>query len=738
MIPHTNIFPIEAPSNPKTNNLFVDELCNLKVKPGVRAIECEDFPFEALSDVAERESWRKEVNRPLYHIHKWWGQRLGTVFRAIVLGALCPKGSDVSSLFYRSVRIPEAIVFDPFMGSGTTLGEALKLGTRAIGRDINPVSNFLVRNALSLHKRSEVMGAFHQIERKVADRIRHFYSIVTDDGIKANVLYYFWVKQVDCPSCSSSVDLFTSRIFAKHAYPKRYPRAQSVCPGCGMVNEVRYDASEVKCLRCEEVYDPQACSAKGQKAYCLSCNHSFYIAQTVRKQDSPPKNRLYAKLVLLPDGKKAYLPTNQEDEALYKEASELLKQKNNPYPIVPIEPGYNTNQVLGYNYRYWHHMFNDRQLLCLSILADEIRTIKDRVLRELFTCLFSGTLEFNNMFASYKGEGTGAVRHMFAHHILKPARMPLEANPWGTPKSSGAFSTLFKSRLLRALDYAENPFELRVVKKNGRVQSEKIFDLSDPVGYGILESFQEFSKGERVYLSCGDSSNTDIAEGSVDAVITDPPFFDNVHYSQLADFFHVWQRHILGNKGYHAQSSTRCDLEVQNNEVKVFTDRLCGVLKEAHRVLKNDGILVFTYHHSRSEGWQSVLEAILNAEFAITAVQPIKSEMSVAMPKRQTKEPIDLDMIIVCRKKQTVAPHIWNGDLWRSVIPSVQHQVKRLIASDRRMSKNDIRIILMAQLLKRLSLSPKIENALSVLNGISGEVDEKIECIFGNIKYEDR
>src|ERR1035438_10415244 len=125
-----------------------------------------------------------------------------------------------------------------------------------------------------------------------------------------------------------------------------------------------------------------------------------------------------------------------------------------------IAPGYNTNQVLGYNYKKWHEMFNARQLLCLAYLADYIREINEPTLRELFTCLFSGALEFNNMFASYKGEGTGAVRHMFTHHILKPERTPIEANLWGTPKSSGAFSTLFRSRLLRAVEYRDAPFEI--------------------------------------------------------------------------------------------------------------------------------------------------------------------------------------------------------------------------------------------------------------------------------------
>ena len=217
------------------------------------------------------------------------------------------------------------------------------------------------------------------------------------------------------------------------------------------------------------------------------------------------------------------------------------------FPVVKIEPGHSTNQVLGYNYRCWYEMFNARQLLCLSILAERIRKVPETELRELFTCLFSGALEFNNMFASYKGEGTGAVRHMFAHHILKPEHVPLEANVWGTPKSSGSFITMFEGRNRRALDYAHNPFELRVRGKAGEKKAtEKIYGLSTSLAFEVADDFQSFKRGKQVYLSCGDSSETDIEDDAVDAIITDPPFFDNVHYSQLADFFHVWQRFILG------------------------------------------------------------------------------------------------------------------------------------------------------------------------------------------------
>lgn len=440
---------------------------------GPCALEDENFPFESISNIAEMESWRKEINRPIYHIHKWWAQRLGSVFRAISLAALTPSGSNVLNLFYRPVRLKDITIFDPFMGSGTTIGEVIKLGAKAIGRDINPVAHFLVRNALALHDHRKVLSTYHEIENDVADQIKYYYRTTMPDGRLAEVLYYFWVKIVDCPECGHTVDLFSSYIFAKHAYPKRCPESRAICPHCGEINLVRYDAKDTHCSRCKHHFDPQVGPARGQKATCPCCAHIFSIAKTIREKGTPPAHRLYAKLVLLPDGTKEYAAASDQDRALFDEATKVLDERINPYPIVAIEPGYNTNQAINYNYRYWHEMFNNRQLLCLSILAERIRKISDPVLRDLFTCLFSGVLEFNNIFTSYKGEGTGAVRHMFAHHILKPERVPLEANIWGTPKSSGSFMTMFEGRIRRALEYASNPFELSLLEKMEKLLAKK-------------------------------------------------------------------------------------------------------------------------------------------------------------------------------------------------------------------------------------------------------------------------
>ena len=708
--------------------LLGDKSTDVLISPtsGHRAIEDEDFPFEKLSQIAEAESWRKEINRPTYHIHKWWAHRLGSVFRAISIAAFAPTGADVLDLFYRRVRIPGRVVFDPFMGSGTTVGEVAKLGGRAIGRDINPVAHFLVQNALASHDRQAILATFRAIDEDVGDLIRQYYKSALPGGTVADVLCFFWVKTLACPECSGDVDLFSSYVFARHVYPGRHPIARAVCPRCGGINQVCHDSGDEACETCGERFNPQAGPAQGKNAQCPSCQHMFLIVQQVRESSEPPRHKLYAKLVLMPDGTKQYLPATEEDQARYQAAEEELDRRENPFPIVEIQAGYNTNQALGYNYRYWHRMFNARQLLCLSILADRIRAIEYPDLKNLFTCLFSGALEFNNQFASYKGEGTGAVRHMFAHHILKPERTPLEANLWGTPKSSGSFSTMFEGRIRRVLDYAEDPFEISP-SEDGR-KPVKVFGLSDRLGFDIAEGYRDFENGKTVYLSCGDSSHTDLPDQSVDAVITDPPFFDNVHYSQLADFFHVWQRHILGTGGPRKNETTRTAGEVQNGDAAIFTSRLESVWRETHRVLKDDGLLVFTYHHSRPDGWRAVLEALMDAGFVVTATHPVKAEMSVAMPKHQAKEPIDLDIIIVCRKRFDSGRLRQTAAGW---LKTAENQIERLRAAGRRLSRNDVLVILMAQFLRSLSYEDSVKKSLRILDGSIDEIDRQVELLHG-------
>ena len=676
--------------------------------------------------VAERESWRKEVYRPVYHVHKWWAKRLGSVFRGIVLGCLLPRDADLQKAFYESPDFPGVTVFDPFLGSGTTVGEAHKLGCTALGRDINPVACESVRVALGPLDRKQLTVAFEQLSETVGQRIRELYRSPDDTGRPRDVLYFFWVKQAICPHCEAAVDLFTSRIFARNAYPDRKPQVHVCCPQCGDIFAAHNRDAQASCPSCELTFDPHQGTAAGTKARCSHCEQDFVIAAAVRAQQGPPPHRLYAKLLLFPDGSKRYLPATETDHQAYRESRRLLQAEESRgairLPTTSLCDGYNTRQAIGYNYRCWRDFFNDRQLLALGWLQAAISELPHPSSRDALFALCSGVLEFNNLFASYKGEGTGAVRHMFSHHILKPERMPIEANVWGTPKSSGSFRNLFSSRLLRAIDYRSEPFETKLRGEGKAYTGCAAFS-------GCLADHWPTDGGyepRAIHLSCGSSDDTELADGSIDLVITDPPFFDNVHYSELADFFQAWQS--LYPRGFvTAAPTTRHPHEVQDTDAGQFAAKLGGVFAECRRVLKDDGLLVFTYHHSRPEGWSSLAQAIYGAGFSVVQAHPVKAEMSVATPKSQAKEPIQLDVIFVCQKRERDGrdPMEPIQAVDRSAALS-QDKLSRLRGAGLKLSQNDCRVTVMSQFLAQLGPVPSPAAAVAALTSCQVQLDALI------------
>lgn len=703
----------------------------LLASQGKRAIE-DGFPFEYLSEVAEVESWRKEVYRPVYHTHKWWAQRLGSVFRAAILGATAPAGSAIMDLFWQPIRLPGVVVFDPFMGSGTTVGEAHKLGCTAIGRDINAVAARSVRTALSEIREQELRDLFAELDRKVGATLRGLYRGLDAKGRETDVLYFFWVKAVPCPECSASTRLFSSQIFARHAYAAKNPQVHIVCPGCCEIFPGLVTDSTARCPACKMSFDPQQGAAGRQTASCRSCKHEFPIAKTVRALGRPPAHELYAKLVLTAEGEKEYLRITDDDRARFERAAERVVAEELPIPRVEIADGYNTKQALNYGYRYWSDFFNDRQLLALVTLAKAIQELPEGPSRDALATLFSGVLEFNNMFASYKGEGTGAVRHMFSHHVLKPERMPIEANVWGTPKSSGSFSTLFESRLIRALGYKAAPFELAVEYEGKQKKGRKVVGISPPMGAQIRELKKgELPKAGGVYVSCGDSSNTGMADASVDLVLTDPPFFDNVHYSELADFFFVWQELFFGARSPAGRGTTRHKGEVQDTDVDRFATKLQAVFRESLRVLKDEGLLVFSYHHSRDEGWTSVCDAVLGAGFSFVHAQPVKAEMSVAAPKTQAKEPIDIDVMLVCRKRTRDQRERHSDESMSKLVEvASRDKIRRFNRTGRQLSRNDVRVVVLSQLLVEASPGRDSRAVGAMLSSTKATMDAIIERLF--------
>jgi adenine-specific DNA methylase len=508
-----------------------------------------------------------------------------------------------------------------------------------------------------------------------------------------------------------------------------------VCPTCLDIQATHFAVEQLRCRNGHSFTKKGAVSGAH-----LTCSNGHQHSLIASLAGQAPEHDLYAKLVLGRDGSKSYESVDQFDLDLYQEANELLDKKRDllVLPRGELKDGYNTRQALRWGYRNWLDFFNARQLYCLGLLGAAIRELAATPNeREALAALFSGTLEFNNLFCSFKGEGTGAVRHMFSHHVLKPERTPLEAHPWGTPASSGSFSTLFRSRLIRAHEYKQSPHDQVLVGDTVRRQRGS----STSIALDLVTRWPTSGlKVGQAYVRSGDSSHTDLPTASIDLIITDPPFMDNVHYSELADFFHAWLRALDPFDGYPSTvTSTRSQGEVQATDPTDFCNAITGVWRECFRVLKPTGLLAFTFHHSRTAGWVAVMRALNEANFVVTELQPVKAEMSSSVTKGGAAEPSNLDSIIVCRPRATARPYVSTTDEARVRSASL---LAALLRGGVTVGIGDARSVVRGSVLSLLTNSPDEvdEDKLSVL---ADEIaDEVISCLglspSRNLLMEDR
>lgn len=693
-----------------------------------RAIE-DGFPTGFLSRLAKRESWRKEIYRPPYYQHKWWARRLGSVFRGILLSSALPADSDIQEEFYKRQNFEDYRVLDPFMGSGVTVGEARKLGFQAGGRDIDPVAALVSENALSDVDPMSLKLAFKEVKKEVGNEIRELYRH-DEDPHRGDILYYFWRRTAPCPGCNFSVPLFSKYRFAQHAYPSKHPESRSICPNCSSVHQVLYTDDEATCPDCKVTYDPEDGPKNRTTVDCPECENNFKLIDVARSRGEPLPAQMFAKLVSPDSGGKEYLEADETDVERYKETSDKLEDLQDFLPEGKIQPGHNTDQILNYGFREWSDMFNDRQLYCLGLIAQAIRNQDDPTLRTPLAVLLSGILEYNCMFATYKGEGTGAVRPLFSHHILKPEMVPLEANVWGTPDSSGGFEPMFERRIQRALEYKEDPFELELEQDGDSWESSKVRGINQPLFDDRCQEYQDWDTGN-VWLTHGDSADIDAPEDSLDLVITDPPFFDNVNYSELSGFFYPWLKNILPDRFEDNGASTRDGGRVQDQEVADFEDKLHGVFKESHRLLGSEGLLATTYHHGRDEGWLAFYRALRRGGFVVTDCHPVKAEMSVSVSIQQATEPINYDLVVAARPENTAEIEQGeNGDGVASpkqdIRMAVQDESEKLISYGLEVSRGDRYVIAMGEAFRKASYHRNLDQEEEFLQRVMDEIPEII------------
>jgi adenine-specific DNA methylase len=651
------------------------------------------FPVRKLHTVAVAQG---NAKMPIYQIHKWWARRLGSIFRALLISSfLDVEAKDFWKNYYDGFQLNKRIIWDPFMGGGTTLVEGLRLGCRVIGCDINPVAWFVTKKEIDPFDSEIADKYFKQLEQAVGREIRELYQTRCPlRRHKAEIIYSMWIRTLECGKCRAKHDLFSNFVIRE----KDTSRTM-ICPHCKHIFTSK--AARPRCT-CGYSIDLKNVPVENGIFTCPDCRTKERIVDAVRRIKGPLPTRMFCVEYLCQEcGKRGYKEPNNGDIKLFREASRKLKKlkKELEYPKQKISIKSKTdNRPISHGFTHFHQLFNDRQLLSLAILLREIKKIPDDNFREYFLLTLSSCLETNNVLCKYETKW-GKVSALFGLPTFHVPERYAENNLWGIGR--GTFVRNYM-KLKRGKKYSAMPYE-RVYYR--RRSADGRLDWKEKrVGPGLTTNIItrgfNWGSGWNAVVDCRDSRRVKfIPKKSVDAVVTDPPYFETIRYSELADFFYVWLRLGLKNRyeWFVSRSSQRKEEAVarstSENDTNCFVKKLTEVFKQAHRVLKDDGPLVFTFHHTQDWAWEGLRRALHDSGFRVTATPIIRSEGRTGYRKGNN---IGYDMCIVCRKS--------DGDALPSVNSSsakdyIEH-VRELKGLGKTMTESEILTVIMGDYLK--------------------------------------
>jgi putative DNA methylase len=697
-----------------------------------------NFDISFTADLALREKQIQQNYRPVIAVHKWFARRPGTLFRSLLLSEF--SSGTQREVFYQSHNLAGKRIADPFMGGGTPLLEANRLGCNVLGYDINPMAHWIVREEIESIDLPEYKRAAEKVLTELEAKIGHFYrtQCLFCGSTAASVKYFLWVKIHQCSKCGHDVDLFPGYLLAED---RRHPKNVFICAACGELSECSDRHAPGSCKPCASPLS-LAGPAKRGSCKCPNCANSITYPHG---ELGPPRHRMFAieYCCLKCRGKhlgRFFKKPGNNDLAQFAEA-EVAKEQIDPefVPTEAIPNGDETDRLHRWGYRYYSEMFNSRQLAGLEFICTLIATEPSERIRHALATNLSDLLRYQNMLCRYD---TMALKSLdiFSVHGFPVGLVECESNllgivddAKGTSIGSGGWSNIVE-KYVRAKAYCEHPFEIRHFggsKTRVPIPGEWI---------GGSDNGRAETESRVIDLRCGDAAAADLLPGSLDAVFTDPPYFGNVQYAELMDFCYVWLRRIINNHDHFCEVSTRNSGELTGNinmsrGLEHFAAGLSAVFQKMATALKPGAPLAFTYHHNKMDAYYPIAAAILDSGLTCSASLPCPGEMGASIHINGTESSI-IDTVFVCRSKGVTQRHLL-ADGPDSVAALVDDDVRKLRDGGVPVGVGDVKCVTRGHLIRLAiwHLHRKWDKCLPTAAKLSA-VSKKIEDMGGNSAIE--
>ena len=692
---------------------------------------------------------------PTYYLHVWWARRPLVASRAAVLASLLPENADEKQ-FLRAIGIhgdpvrarrimdkakrsgyrvdnpygynrafghrldsddrvwlrsamgagPDRYtVLDPTAGGGSIPFETARLGFASLANDLNPVAVSIIRATVEdpLKFGRSIQGEFQALaaiwKAKIKERLDELFPQADlPDRVDTS---YLWARTVTCPYCEGLVPLSTDWRLSSGGIgvrliphlggpeggtPRRIcsyrivdrisersdgtvARGDAICPfgDCGRV----IDSDEIK---------KQAHAGRmGEQLFAVACKRRV---RTTLKSNKPGRDR-WVREYRAPrpvDDIRAEIQARLEEKLPEWEAFDVI-------PSERIPDGTKTTEPRRYGMPRWRDLFSPRQLLCHGTSVEVFREMldADRASGQLseirkaaygyLTMSLDKLVSFNCRLCRWdagRGLVTGIFdRHNFALKWSYAEMAPLIAGAgydWAIRQTSKCIKELLDLTGFAASTSRSLPLHA----------SSESTDVTPPP----------------VTVTCKSGDSLDhIPDSSVDAVVMDPPYYDNVMYAELSDFFYVWLKRTAGLvfPELFRRHLTDKDSEAVANAMRFrgrpgakalagldYQDRMAAILAECRRALKPGGILTLMFTHKASGAWDALTKGLVEAGFVITASWPIYTEAPASLHIKD-KAAANSTVFLVCRPREersAVADNVY----WEDVEPKVASAVRSRVA----------------------------------------------------------